>query len=284
MAGHEVWNFVNKFYNLCNTGKNASLISKSQNGKVVINLQLDLDAIHLPPPQPPYPRQNHPSPSRVRRTQRRARARAEAAAAENATPVSSNKMVAAVEAALSPTTTDTAVQADTVPKETTNMAVQANHHPIAPKDIAAVEVGPDDHHHQHLHASHAEQADVDYEEIDIEEDVDVNYNVKVFNAFSPLKMLNEVDAAASTDHPSSQQQPSSCASPSCGPPPPRSSSSAESCSPRGTPGTRSSKVRNPDFDMSFNLDLKFEDMQLRLEKAVKNLEEKVLEAASKADL
>ena len=48
MASHEVWNFVSKFYNLCNTGKNATLTLKSQHKKAVINLQLDL--CDLPPP------------------------------------------------------------------------------------------------------------------------------------------------------------------------------------------------------------------------------------------
>ena len=72
MAEHEVWNFVSKFFNLCNTGKNATLtLISSQHGKAVVNLQLDLyDVDPHPAPQPP--RQKHPSPSRARRTQRRA--------------------------------------------------------------------------------------------------------------------------------------------------------------------------------------------------------------------
>ena len=95
MAGHEVWSFINKFCNLCKIGKNASLLLKSHECKVVINLQLDLD-VPIPPPAPPQPpNKNHPSPSRIRRTQRRARARAEAAA-EDANHASSNNLVAAV--------------------------------------------------------------------------------------------------------------------------------------------------------------------------------------------
>ena len=93
MAGHEVWSFIEIFYNLCYTGKNPSLLLKSQDCIVVINLQLDLDVPIPPPPQPPN--KNHPSPSRVRRTQHRARARAEAAA-EDANHASSNNLVAAV--------------------------------------------------------------------------------------------------------------------------------------------------------------------------------------------
>ena len=124
MAGHEVWNFINKFYNLYNTGKNASLVLKSQNGKVVINLQLDLDDLVHPPPQPPN--KSHHSPSRVRRTQRHARAQAEAAA-ENDTHSTSNNLVAAVEAAATLSPTYAAEQAVIVTEEITNLAEQANY-------------------------------------------------------------------------------------------------------------------------------------------------------------
>ena len=174
MAGHEVWSFINKFYNLCKTGKNASLLLKSHECKVVINLQLDLDVPIPPPPQPPN-KKNHPSLSRIRRTQCRARARAEAAA-ENANRASSNNLAAAVEAATPPSPTDTAVQADIVTEEITDIAVQANYDKMCPKDITEDA------------AAKAVQAEVDSEEVDTSEEIDVNYNVKVFNLFSPLQI------------------------------------------------------------------------------------------------
>jgi len=81
---NEVYNFVNKFLNLRNNGYNATLSLQSQDGRVMINLQL-----HIPscPPQPrqsyppPHPSRtrSRPSPSRVRRSSRRANARAEKA-------------------------------------------------------------------------------------------------------------------------------------------------------------------------------------------------------------
>ena len=193
MAGHEVWNFVNKFYNLYKTGKNALLVLKSHNGKVVINLQLDLDDLILPPPQPPN--KSHLSPSRVRRTQRRARARAEAA--ENATNSSSNNLVAAALAAAPPSPTDTAVQAVIVTDEITNIAEQANYDSRSSKDTI------DDV------AAKVEQTDFDNREVDHSEDIDIKYSVKVYNPFSPLQMKKELDEPASRDHPSSPRKPSS---------------------------------------------------------------------------
>ena len=269
MAGHEVWNFVNKFYNLYKTGKNASLVLKSHNGKVVINLQLDLDDLILPPPQPPN--KSHLSPSRVRRTQRRARARAEAA--ENATNSSSNNLVAAALAAAPPSPTDTAV---IVTDEIINIAEQANYDSRSSKDTI------DDV------AAKVIKSEVNNEEVDNSEDVDINYNVKVYNPFSPLQMKKELDEPepASTDYPSSPRQPSSAPS-SCGSPSRHSSSSAEPCSPQGTPGTSRINGKKPDTDMSFNLDSKFENMELKLEQMVRNLEknlENIIEAESKANM
>ena len=254
MAGHEVWNFINKFYNLYNTGKNASLVLKSHNGKVVINLQLDLDDLVLPPPQPPN--KSHRSPSRVRRTQRRARAEA---AAENATHSTSNNLVAAVEAAAPPSPTDAAEQAVIVTKEITNLAEQANYDKRSSKDTI------DDV------AAKVVQTEVD------KEDIDINFNVKVYNPFSPLQMKKELDESASTDHPSSPRQPQST----------HSSSSAQPCSPQGTPGTSKTNGKKPDTDMSFNLDSKFENMELRLEQMVRNLEKNLenrIEAESNTNM
>ena len=78
---NEVFNFVNKFLDLSRTGKNANLSLQCQDGRVVLNLQLQLPT--YPPPQY-HPRQpSHPypraSPSRVRRSLRRADARAKKA-------------------------------------------------------------------------------------------------------------------------------------------------------------------------------------------------------------
>ena len=78
---NEVFNFVNKFLDLSRTGKNANLSLQCQDGRVVLNLQLQLPT--YPPPQY-HPRQpSHPypraSPSRVRRSIRRADARAKKA-------------------------------------------------------------------------------------------------------------------------------------------------------------------------------------------------------------
>ena len=267
MAGHEVWNFINKFYNLYNTGKNASLVLKSQNGKVVINLQLDLDDLVLPPPQPSN--KSHRSPSRVRRTQRRARAQAEAAA-ENDTHSTSNNLVAAVEAAAPLSPTDAAEQAVIVTEEITNLTEQANYDTRSSKDTI------DDV------AAKVVQTEVD------KEDIDINFNVKVYNPFSPLQMKKELDEhePASTDYPSSPRQPSSAPS-SCGSPSRHSSSSAEPCSPQGTPGTSRINGKRPDTDMSFNLDSKFENMELRLEQMVRNLEKNLenrIEAESNTNM
>ena len=175
MAGDEIWNFVNKFHNLRNAGKNATLTLKSQDGKVVMNLQLDLHVADLPPPQPP--RQHRPSPSRVRRTERRANARIEAAAAANAA-------LLAFSAENTPPTKETAVHAVPSTKETFDVAVQAAIVPIAHEkttDDAAVQVvlppvihaSPDDHHHhEQLRADHAHHYHIQdqlqklYEEVD----------------------------------------------------------------------------------------------------------------------
>ena len=129
MAGNEVWNFVNKFHNLRNAGKNALLTLKSENGKVVINLQLNLYD-DLPPPHQPRPsRQNRPSPSRIRRTERRARARGEAAAANadassavDAVAPSSPTKDAALHAVI--LTSDVAEQATNTLQDTISAAAQ----------------------------------------------------------------------------------------------------------------------------------------------------------------
>ena len=76
-ALHEIHSFVNKFLNLCNNGERANLNLKCQDGKAVINLQLDLDAHVLPPYHQHQRTRVHPTPSRVRRSARRAQARAD---------------------------------------------------------------------------------------------------------------------------------------------------------------------------------------------------------------
>ena len=181
----------------------------------------------------------------------------------------SNKLVTAVEAATPPSPTYTAVQADIVTEEITDIAVQANYDKRCPKDITEDT------------AAKVVQAEVDSEEVDTSEEIDINYNVKVFNLYSPLQIKNELDEPALTDRPSSPQQPS-CASP-CGQRSPHTScSAAQPCSPQRTPGTS----RNPDFNISFNLDSKFENMELKLEQAVRKLEknlENLMEAESKAE-
>ena len=163
MACHEVWNFVNKFYQLRNTGKNASLTLKSKNGKVVVNLQLDIYDQTPTPPQPP--RQNRPSPSRLRRTERRARARRESAAANAAFPASS-----AVEAVLpsSPpkdiavqaviSTSDVAEQA-TIAPDTTDAAVQVACAPAKQSSIINVPPNTLDMYHYQVSPSHIPQVD-----------------------------------------------------------------------------------------------------------------------------
>ena len=75
-AMHEIYSFVNKFMNLCDNGKNANLNLKCQDGKIVINLQLELES-HVNQPYQHRPRsRKQVTPSRVRRSARRARARA----------------------------------------------------------------------------------------------------------------------------------------------------------------------------------------------------------------
>ena len=75
-AMYEIYSFVNKFMNLCDNGKNANLNLKCQDGKIVINLQLELES-HVNQPYQHQPRsRKQVTPSRVRRSARRARARA----------------------------------------------------------------------------------------------------------------------------------------------------------------------------------------------------------------
>ena len=137
MAAREVWNFVHKFNNLLNTGKNATLSLKSQNGKISINLQLDLHADIIP--QKLTPRHKRPSPSRIRRTERRARARDDAAAAESAAPVASSSVQAVL---LQSSKKNTAEQAVFIPQESHEVALQAENTPNVTKDTsdAAVQV------------------------------------------------------------------------------------------------------------------------------------------------
>ena len=98
-AVQEVHSFVNKFLNLCISGKKANLSLKCENKKVVIDLQLDLDlASCLPdpllcaPPYPPPPRQPcyRTSPSRMRRCERR-RNRAKTETTENVAVITAKK-------------------------------------------------------------------------------------------------------------------------------------------------------------------------------------------------
>ena len=105
---------------------------------------------------------------------------------------------------------------------------------------------------------------------DVEEisDVDINYNVKVSNTFDPLQFIKD-DVPDPSYHPSSLQQPSTCPSPT-----PQSRCSAQPYTPQRTPETSSNRVRNPDFEMSFNLDSKLENMQQKLVNMIRNLEEK----------
>ena len=91
-AVQEVHSFVNKFLNLCISGKKANLSLNCENKKVAIDLQLDLDLtsclsdplLCVPPYPPPPPRQpcSRTSPSRMRRCERR-RNRAKTETKEN---------------------------------------------------------------------------------------------------------------------------------------------------------------------------------------------------------
>ena len=84
-AVQEVHSFVNKFLNLCMSGKKANLSLKCENKTVAIDLQLDLDlasclpdSLFTAPPYPPRQPCARPSPSRMRRCgRRRNRARTE---------------------------------------------------------------------------------------------------------------------------------------------------------------------------------------------------------------
>ena len=98
-AVQEVHSFVNKFLNLCISGKKANLSLNCENKKVAIDLQLDLDLTScLPdpllcaPPYPPPPRQpcSRTSPSRMRRCERR-RNRAKTETKENVAVIIAKK-------------------------------------------------------------------------------------------------------------------------------------------------------------------------------------------------
>ena len=67
-AMYEIYSFVNKFMNLCDNGINANLNPKCQDGKIVINLQLELESHDNQPYQ-------HQPRSRKQVTPSRARAR-----------------------------------------------------------------------------------------------------------------------------------------------------------------------------------------------------------------
>ena len=154
MAAREVWNFVHKFNNLLNTGKNATLSLKSQNGKISINLQLDLHADIIP--QKLTPHHKRPSPSRIRRTERRARACDDAAAAESAAPAASSGVQAVL---LQSSKKNTAEQAVFIPQESHEVALQAENTPNETKDTSdaavqvacaatALQASPEDHYEQ----------------------------------------------------------------------------------------------------------------------------------------
>ena len=89
MAG-QLNSFVQKFYNLWNTGNDACLNLECHAGKAQIHLQLNLhlqpqpqhQPRHHPPPPPQQPRR-HLGPSQLRRRARREHVRATAAEAAN---------------------------------------------------------------------------------------------------------------------------------------------------------------------------------------------------------
>ena len=73
----EIHSFVNKFLTLCNNGESANLSLKCQDGKTVIDLQLNLQPVPQPSYHPQFsPPSVQPSPSRVKRSARRAQSRA----------------------------------------------------------------------------------------------------------------------------------------------------------------------------------------------------------------
>ena len=79
MAGpDDIFNFMAKFCNLWNAGKNARLLAECKAGEASINLHLQLGHYPVAPQAMEHPRQ--PGPSRLRRRARRAQARAAAAA------------------------------------------------------------------------------------------------------------------------------------------------------------------------------------------------------------
>jgi hypothetical protein len=69
MFGTELDSFVQKFKNLCHSGRNPNLIMKSEAGKVSVSLQVDL---HLPSFQQVPSRSRRNGPSTQRRRERRA--------------------------------------------------------------------------------------------------------------------------------------------------------------------------------------------------------------------
>ena len=145
-AMHEIHSFVNKFLNLCHSGKNADLTLKCKNGKTVINLQLDLDSCppdaypHTPPPshpakaRPPYAR---PSPSRMRRTARRARARNDSA--ENVAVIHSTSPTEAEKSAIENVDASILLITDAAVKNTIKETIHQNDEKSQPEDQATAE-------------------------------------------------------------------------------------------------------------------------------------------------
>ena len=145
-AMHEIHSFVNKFLNLCHSGKNADLTLKCKNGKTVINLQLDLDSCppdaypHTTPPshparaRPPYAR---PSPSRMRRTARRARARNDSA--ENVAVIHSTSPTEAEKSAIENVDASILLITDAAVKNTIKETIHQNDEKSQPEDQATAE-------------------------------------------------------------------------------------------------------------------------------------------------
>ena len=81
----EIDNFIVKFKNLLNAGRNATLTIQTEAGKAEVNLYVYLGDVHLPPDQQHYHSQVYRNgPARQRRRNRRAEARRETSLAEEA--------------------------------------------------------------------------------------------------------------------------------------------------------------------------------------------------------
>ena len=116
-------NFLRKFQEVWQAGKDARLFLECHAGQAVLNLHVRLEH-PLPPPQQHHHHHRRPGPSRLRRRARRAAARA----AANAAPAAAK---AASEEETTVATAEMAVQTDNV-KKTSDIAVQADvplHHP-----------------------------------------------------------------------------------------------------------------------------------------------------------